>query len=90
MSAPVPMLVARDVAKSYGPTRALRRFTIDVTPGEVHALVGENGAGKSTLVKILSGAVALDAGEITLQGRPLARARRLRPERPVFRPPFRN
>ncbi len=70
MSAPVPMLVARDVAKSYGPTRALRRFTIDVTPGEVHALVGENGAGKSTLVKILSGAVALDAGEITLQGRP--------------------
>ena len=38
--------------------------------GEVHAIVGENGAGKSTLMKILSGAVQRDAGEILLDGEP--------------------
>jgi ribose transport system ATP-binding protein len=42
---------------------------LDVLPGEVHVLLGENGAGKSTLMKILSGAVRRDAGEIELDGR---------------------
>ena len=40
--------------------------------GEVHALVGQNGAGKSTLIKVLTGAVARDAGEIVFDGRPVA------------------
>jgi ribose transport system ATP-binding protein len=58
------------IAKSFGPTAALRGVDLDVRPGEVHALVGENGAGKSTLVKVLSGAVLADRGAMTLDGRP--------------------
>jgi ABC-type sugar transport system ATPase subunit len=44
---------------------------LELASGEVHALVGENGAGKSTFIKILSGAVAPDAGHVTLDGKPL-------------------
>ena len=55
-------------------TSALRGVDLDLRPGEVHALVGENGAGKSTLMKILSGAVAADAGNMTLDGEPFPRA----------------
>jgi len=64
------VLHVEGVAKSYGPTVALRQVTLDLRPGEVHALLGENGAGKSTLVKILSGIVRPDTGSIRLDGRP--------------------
>ena len=59
------------MSKAFGGVAALRGVDFDVQPGEIHALVGENGAGKSTLIKILTGAVVSDAGEITLDGRPL-------------------
>jgi len=58
------------ISKAFGQTRALVDVDLEVRPGEVHALVGENGAGKSTLMKILSGALEPDAGEMILQGRP--------------------
>jgi ribose transport system ATP-binding protein len=58
------------IAKSFGATRALRGVSLEVAPGEVHALIGENGAGKSTLMKILSGAHAADAGTLELDGLP--------------------
>jgi len=58
----------RGVRKSFGPTLALAGVDLEVAPGEVHALVGENGAGKSTLVKVLSGAVRPDAGDLLLDG----------------------
>ena len=58
------------VTKSFGATRALRSVSLEVGPGEVHALIGENGAGKSTLMKILSGACRPDAGSIELEGGP--------------------
>jgi len=66
-----PVLQAIDVAKSYGGVRALRGATLELCAGEVHGLVGENGAGKSTLIKILTGAVRPDGGEIVVEGRPL-------------------
>jgi ABC-type sugar transport system ATPase subunit len=64
-------LQMRRISKSYEETRALRSVDFSAEAGEVHAIVGENGAGKSTLVKILSGAVRRDAGEILIDGRPV-------------------
>ncbi len=58
----------RDVAKSFGASRALDGVSVDLAAGEVHALLGENGAGKSTLMKILSGAIQPDSGSMTLGG----------------------
>jgi len=66
-----PLLVMRGITKDYPGVRALDAVTLEVLPGEVHALVGENGAGKSTLMKILAGAVPLDQGEIALAGQPV-------------------
>jgi ribose transport system ATP-binding protein len=71
-AATTPRLVARGVHKAFGRTRALAGVDLEVSPGEIHALVGENGAGKSTLVKILSGALTADAGEVYLDGAPYA------------------
>jgi ribose transport system ATP-binding protein len=64
------LLDAKGVAKHYGAVVALRSASLAVRPGEVHALMGANGAGKSTLVKILTGAVRPDAGDIRVRGRP--------------------
>ena len=61
----------RGVFKSYPGVRALQDASLEVRPGEVHVLLGENGAGKSTLMKILSGAVLADAGDIFLDGEPV-------------------
>jgi ribose transport system ATP-binding protein len=66
-----PILQMRGISKRYPGARALTNGNLDVRSGEVHILVGENGAGKSTLMKILSGAVRADAGEILLDGRPV-------------------
>ncbi|MBL9187093.1 MAG: sugar ABC transporter ATP-binding protein [Opitutaceae bacterium] len=62
------------IQKSFGATRALCGVSLEIAPGEVHALIGENGAGKSTLMKILSGAHAADAGTMELAGQPYAPA----------------
>src|SRR5688572_2514526 len=53
-----------DIHKSFGPVRANRGASLDVSGGEIHALVGENGAGKSTLMRILSGMFQPDSGRI--------------------------
>jgi ribose transport system ATP-binding protein len=63
-----PVLQMRGMSKRYPGARALNAANLEVRRGEVHVLVGENGAGKSTLMKILSGAVRADAGEILLDG----------------------
>jgi ribose transport system ATP-binding protein len=60
------------VSKRFGSTQALRGVDLGLRAGEVHALVGENGAGKSTLMKVLSGAIRPDAGQMTLDGEPFA------------------
>ena len=59
----------RNINKTFGGVRALCDVSFQVKPGEVHALVGENGAGKSTLMKILSGAVLRDSGEVYINGK---------------------
>ena len=63
------LLTAVDVRKSYAGVQALRGASFELRAGEVHALVGENGAGKSTFIKILTGAVQPDGGEIVVAGR---------------------
>lgn len=61
-------LEVRGLQRSFGSTRALADCTLTGRLGTVHALLGENGSGKSTLVKILSGVLAPDRGEIIVQG----------------------
>ncbi|HVS70648.1 MAG TPA: sugar ABC transporter ATP-binding protein [Phycisphaerae bacterium] len=59
------------VSKSYGGVKALSNVQLDIRKGEVHALCGENGAGKSTVIKILTGSVMPDAGQVLVNGRPM-------------------
>ncbi len=66
-----PLLVMRNIHKSFGATYALRGVDLEVYPGQVHIVAGENGAGKSTLMKILTGVHKPDQGEILYQGNPL-------------------
>src|SRR5690242_6536287 len=61
-------IAATSITKRYGATTALDGAEIHVQRGRVHALLGENGAGKSTIVKLLSGLVQPDAGEIRIFG----------------------
>src|SRR5918999_2070106 len=58
------MLGAENIDKRFPGVHALDNVSLTVTPGEVHAVVGENGAGKSTLMKILAGAYSPDQGTI--------------------------
>ncbi len=60
------ILETRDIVKHFPGVNALEKVSFELKAGEVHALIGENGAGKSTLIKILSGAIQPDAGEIIL------------------------
>ena len=63
---PRAILRVAGVSKSFGNNRAIRSASLEVIPGEVHAIVGENGCGKSTLVKILSGVHRPDSGTVSL------------------------
>lgn len=64
-----PALWAKCVSKRYAGVQALDRVSVEFYPGEVVAIIGENGAGKSTLMKILSGVVQPDEGQLFLDGR---------------------
>ncbi len=57
------------IGKSFGPSKALLDVSFDVAAASVHALVGENGAGKSTLVKIITGIIQADEGNVLLDGK---------------------
>ncbi|MGC5172750.1 ATP-binding cassette domain-containing protein [Microbacterium sp. DT81.1] len=59
-----PSLSLRGVTKTYPGVRALDSVDFECRPGEVHALVGENGSGKSTLIKVASGVLKPDTGEV--------------------------
>ncbi|WP_041083628.1 sugar ABC transporter ATP-binding protein [Thermotoga profunda] len=59
----------KNIVKIYGEHTVLKNVDFDLRAGEIHCLVGENGAGKSTLIKILSGAVSPESGEIFILGK---------------------
>src|SRR5271165_5727872 len=59
----------RGIGKSFPGVRALDDVSLTLAAGEVLVLVGENGAGKSPLMKILSGALQADEGEILIDGK---------------------
>jgi ribose transport system ATP-binding protein len=58
-----------NITKRFGGTTALDAVSFVIQKGEIHALIGENGAGKSTLMKILSGVLAKDSGEVAVGGK---------------------
>lgn len=64
-----PAIRMTGIDKFFGPVRANRNASLEVMPGEIHALVGENGAGKSTLMRILGGLMKPDAGTMEINGR---------------------
>ena len=63
------ILIMKQITKTYPGVTALNQVSITLGKGETLALVGENGAGKSTLIKVLSGAITPDSGEIELLGK---------------------
>jgi galactofuranose transport system ATP-binding protein len=70
-----PAIDVRSVSKQFAGVRALDSVSLELYPGEVHALVGENGAGKSTLIKLITGVYRPDGGEVHYLGEPVAFAR---------------
>ena len=77
-----PVLQIDNLVKSFGALRATDGITLDLKPGEIHALIGPNGAGKSTLIHQICGTLRQDSGTIRLAGQDIgalsaaARARR--------------
>jgi len=65
------LLSMKNINKAFPGVQALDAVTLEVFPGEIHALVGENGAGKSTLMRALSGISQMDSGTIYWQGEPV-------------------
>ncbi len=66
-----PVLSARNLTKKYGRVVALDNTSFELYPGEILGVIGDNGAGKSTMIKVLSGAVQAEGGEMQLEGKPV-------------------
>ena len=67
------LLATASLSKSFGGVVAADGVSLEVVPGEIHAVIGPNGAGKTTLVNLLSGLLKPDAGDIVFDGRPVGR-----------------
>lgn len=63
------LLRVEGLSKSFGALKATDQVTLDLRPGEIHALIGPNGAGKSTLIKQIAGGLHPDAGRVFFDGR---------------------
>ncbi|WP_341364288.1 ABC transporter ATP-binding protein [Thalassospira sp. SN3W] len=66
---PEAILSLSNVTKQFGALRASDNVSLDLMPGEIHALIGPNGAGKSTLIKQIAGEIKPDSGDIRFAGR---------------------
>ncbi|OSQ47669.1 ABC transporter ATP-binding protein [Thalassospira alkalitolerans] len=66
---PEAILSLSKVTKQFGALLASDNVSLDLMPGEIHALIGPNGAGKSTLIKQIAGEIKPDSGEIRFAGR---------------------
>ena len=76
-----PLLALRHLRKRFGGLAVTDDVTLDVMPGEIHAIIGPNGAGKTTLIHQISGVLPVDSGGILFAGRditPLSMPRRAR------------
>jgi branched-chain amino acid transport system ATP-binding protein len=69
------MLVLRNVSKRFGGVAATDNVSLEVAPGEVHALIGPNGAGKTTLIGQISGSLSSDSGAVVFDGADITRAK---------------
>lgn len=65
------IISAAHISKSFGPLQAVREMTLEIAKGEVVGLCGANGAGKSTFMKILSGVLPPDSGELRVESVPV-------------------
>jgi len=63
-----PVLETRGISKAFGALQASKDISLDLRPGEIHALIGPNGAGKSTLIQQIAGFLKPDAGQVFLGG----------------------
>ncbi|MEP3296818.1 MAG: ATP-binding cassette domain-containing protein, partial [Pseudoruegeria sp.] len=63
-----PVLATQNLVKSFGALKATDGVSIDLIPGEIHAIIGPNGAGKSTLIRQICGGLKPDAGRVILCG----------------------
>ena len=63
------LLETRALRKSFGALTATDNVSIDLHPGEIHAIIGPNGAGKSTLIAQICGGLKPDSGSVHLLGR---------------------
>ncbi|HAR51405.1 ABC transporter ATP-binding protein [Roseovarius nubinhibens] len=66
-------LSVRNLNKSYGALRVTHDLSLEIHPGELHAIIGPNGAGKTTLITQLSGQSPSDSGEILFDGQDIMR-----------------
>ena len=69
MEKQTPVFQMKHISKRFDTTQALDDVSMDLYPGEIHALLGENGAGKSTLIKIMTGIYSPDEGDLLLDGK---------------------
>ncbi|MDI6768983.1 MAG: ABC transporter ATP-binding protein [Anaerolineales bacterium] len=60
------MITATNLCKSFGPTRAVDRLTLQINAGEIYGLVGSDGAGKTTTLRLLVGALKPDSGSVSI------------------------
>lgn len=68
-----PVLAIHDITKSFGAVRASDGITLDLRPGEIHAVIGPNGAGKSTLIAQICGGLRPDSGRVEFLGQDITK-----------------